>query len=92
MIEELLPKAIKLTLEKGPSTSLLQRHLHLGYNTASKLMDRMSELGVVGPHNGAKPRELLIKKLPEKSAIFDKIKIFGPQSLNTLERIVLNMK
>ena len=39
---------------------MLQRKLSLGYNRAAKLIDEMEELGVVGPANGSKPREVLI--------------------------------
>ncbi len=45
--------------QKG-SASLIQRKLSLGYNRAAKLMDQMEELGIVGPPNGAKPRDVLI--------------------------------
>lgn len=45
--------------QKG-SASLIQRKLSLGYNRAAKLLDEMEELGIVGPPNGAKPRDVLI--------------------------------
>ncbi len=44
------------------STSLLQRRLNLGYGRAAKIIDRMEEMGFVGPADGNKPRKLLITK------------------------------
>ncbi|MBX7157745.1 MAG: DNA translocase FtsK [Verrucomicrobiae bacterium] len=46
--------------EKKASTSLLQRRLRLGYTRAARIMDMMERRGIVGPENGAKPRELLV--------------------------------
>jgi len=43
------------------SASLLQRRLRLGYARAARLIDTLEEKGVVGPGEGAKPREILIK-------------------------------
>ncbi|GAH36274.1 unnamed protein product, partial [marine sediment metagenome] len=43
------------------SASLLQRRLRLGYARAARLIDMLEEKGVVGPGEGAKPREILIK-------------------------------
>ena len=42
------------------SASLLQRRLELGYARAAKLLDQLSAAGVIGPQEGAKPREVLI--------------------------------
>ena len=44
------------------STSLLQRRLEIGYGRAAKIIDRMEEMGFVGPAEGTKPRKLLITK------------------------------
>ncbi len=43
------------------SASLLQRKYHLGYNRAARIVDLLEERGIVGPVNGSKPREVLIK-------------------------------
>jgi S-DNA-T family DNA segregation ATPase FtsK/SpoIIIE len=43
------------------STSLLQRRMKLGYNRAGRLMDQLEIAGIVGPAQGSKPREVLIK-------------------------------
>ena len=41
------------------STSMLQRRLRIGYNRAARIMELMEEKGIVGPENGAQPREIL---------------------------------
>jgi S-DNA-T family DNA segregation ATPase FtsK/SpoIIIE len=43
------------------STSLLQRRMKLGYNRAGRLMDQLEASGVVGPNQGSKVRDVLIK-------------------------------
>ena len=42
------------------STSLLQRKLSLGYSRASRIVDKLEKLGIVGPFEGSKPRKVLI--------------------------------
>lgn len=48
--------------QQKASASLLQRRFRLGYNRAARCMDLLEERGVIGPSNGSKPREVLIKK------------------------------
>jgi S-DNA-T family DNA segregation ATPase FtsK/SpoIIIE len=57
----LLEQAIRITVQhqKG-SSSFLQRRLNIGFNKAAQLVEEMESLGVVGPQNGSKPREVLI--------------------------------
>jgi S-DNA-T family DNA segregation ATPase FtsK/SpoIIIE len=59
--EEILDKCIEVILaERKASTSFLQRRLRLGYTRAARMMDILEERGIVGPGDGAKPREILI--------------------------------
>ncbi len=61
--DELLPAAVDVILETGQaSVSLLQRRLKLGYARAARIVDEMEERGIVGPLEGAKPRQLLITR------------------------------
>jgi S-DNA-T family DNA segregation ATPase FtsK/SpoIIIE len=43
------------------STSLIQRRMKLGYNRAGRLMDQLEQAGIVGPNQGSKPRDVLVK-------------------------------
>lgn len=61
--DELYEEAKELAIKKGTvSTSALQRSLGIGYSRAAKLMDILEEHGVIGPGNGSKPREVLVKE------------------------------
>ena len=58
--EELLPDAVEvLRSTKRASTSMLQRRLRIGYNRAARIMEILEARGIVGPENGAQPREIL---------------------------------
>lgn len=43
------------------SASLIQRKFRLGYNRAARIIDLLEERGIIGPQNGSKPREVLVK-------------------------------
>ncbi len=59
--EELLEKCIQVIIQENiASTSRLQRRLKLGYTRAARMMDILEKRGLVGPGEGAKPREILI--------------------------------
>lgn len=59
--DELLEKAMEVVVTtQQASVSMLQRRLRVGYSRAARIMDMMEERGVVGPHEGAKPRAILI--------------------------------
>ena len=61
--DELYPDAYDVVVKaKKASASLLQRRLRVGYARAARLLDILEEKGVVGPVNGAKPREVFIKE------------------------------
>lgn len=58
--DALINDAIKIVREsKKASTSLLQRRLRIGYSRAARIIDVLEQKGIVGPADGAKPREVL---------------------------------
>lgn len=58
---ELLKKTLEVIFqEQKASTSMIQRRLRIGYNTAARLIDVLEGAGVIGPADGARPRELLV--------------------------------
>lgn len=58
--------AVRVVVEhKKASTSYLQRRLRIGYSRAARLIETMEEQGIVGPADGARPREVLITNLDE---------------------------
>lgn len=60
--DSLFEDAAKLIVQNQiGSTSLLQRRMKLGYNRAGRLMDQLEIAGIVGPSQGSKPRDVLIK-------------------------------
>ncbi len=65
--EEMLNEAIRVVAEaKKASASLLQRRLKLGYARAARLLDIMESLDLIGPGEGAKPREVNLEKIEER--------------------------
>lgn len=61
--DELFEAAKEIIVKAGKaSTSMLQRRLSIGYGRAAKILDMLEEAGVIGPANGAKPREVLISQ------------------------------
>ncbi|MDD7417000.1 MAG: DNA translocase FtsK, partial [Spirochaetales bacterium] len=58
--DPLYNQALEIVIQAGKaSASYLQRRLKIGYNRAARLVEEMEERGIVGPANGAKPRELI---------------------------------
>lgn len=61
--DDKLDEAIDIVFSNGgASTSLLQRKINVGYGRAARLIDMMEQMGIVGPQDGKKPRELLMSK------------------------------
>ena len=53
---------VEFAIQHGQiSASLIQRRFHYGFNRAANMMDLLEERGIVGPQNGSKPREVLVK-------------------------------
>lgn len=60
-VDAKMDEAIQCVIEAGQaSTSLIQRRLKVGYARAGRMIDDMEQLGVVGPHQGSKPRDVLM--------------------------------
>lgn len=63
--DPLLEEAIQIAIDAGRvSTSYLQRRMKIGYSRAARMLDLLEEMGVVGPADGAKPREVLVTSWP----------------------------
>lgn len=61
-------EVVKFALDTGKvSASLLQRRFRLGYNRAARIIDLLEERGIIGPQNGSKPREVLVKLKDENA-------------------------
>jgi len=61
-IDSMFADAARVVVNSGHgSTSLLQRKLKLGYNRAGRIMDQLERVGIVGPFEGSKAREVRIK-------------------------------
>ena len=60
--DERYDDAVALITKTGQaSISMIQRHLRIGYNRAARIIETMEKEGIVGPSDGAKPREVLVK-------------------------------
>ena len=58
--DPLMERAIEIVTQAGrASASYLQRRLKIGYNRAARMVEEMEHLGIVGPQNGSKPRDVL---------------------------------
>lgn len=64
--DEFFEEAIKVVCQfDRASASLLQRRLAIGYNRAARIIDQLEAAGIIGPGEGAKPRDVLIKNAEE---------------------------
>ena len=62
--DEKYDDAVAFVAETGQaSISLIQRRFRIGYNRAARIIEKMEEEGVVGPSDGVKPREVLVKRI-----------------------------
>ncbi|MCW5923166.1 MAG: DNA translocase FtsK [Saprospiraceae bacterium] len=65
-MDDMLEDAARLVVEtQHGSTSMIQRRMKLGYNRAGRIMDQLEALGIVGPAEGSKPREVLYYSVDE---------------------------
>ncbi|MBP7102460.1 MAG: DNA translocase FtsK [Bacteroidales bacterium] len=74
-IDAMFAEAARVVVNSGHgSTSLLQRKLKLGYNRAGRIMDQLERVGIVGPFEGSKAREVRIK---DPMTLEEKLKEIG---------------
>jgi S-DNA-T family DNA segregation ATPase FtsK/SpoIIIE len=67
--DDMYKDAVRVVVEsRKASTSLLQRRLRVGYARAARIIEEMEEQGIIGPADGARPREVLITSLDDLSS------------------------
>ena len=70
--DPLFNDAVKFVVQdEQASISFLQRKLKVGYSRAARIVDQMEEVGIIGPHEGSKPRKLLMEVEDIKKMIGD---------------------
>ncbi len=74
-LDDMFEEAAKVVVgNQHGSTSMIQRKMQLGYNRAGRIMDQMEKLGIVGPAQGSKPREVLFYSLEELERFMETLK------------------
>lgn len=64
--DDMYRDAVRVVIDSGKaSASLLQRRLRVGYARAARLMEQMEEQGLIGPADGARPRDVLVSSLDD---------------------------
>ena len=74
-LDELFEDAARLIVQnQHGSTSMIQRRLKLGYNRAGRIVDQLEAMGIVGPSEGSKAREVLVFDVMELERYLEQIK------------------
>ena len=77
-LDDMFEDAARLIIsQQHGSTSMIQRRLKLGYNRAGRIVDQMEQLGLVGPSQGSKPREVLVYDEQELTRFIDNLRNKG---------------
>jgi S-DNA-T family DNA segregation ATPase FtsK/SpoIIIE len=64
--DQQLEEVIRLVCQfNTASASFLQRKMSIGYSRAARILDQLEEMGIVGPAEGSKPREVLVRNAEE---------------------------
>jgi len=67
--DDMFNDAVRVVIDmRKASTSLLQRKLRVGYSRAARIIEEMEEQGIIGPADGARPREVLITSMADLDA------------------------
>ena len=70
--DDMFRDAVQVVLQsRKASTSLLQRKLRVGYARAARIIEEMEEQGIIGPADGARPRDVLISSIDDLSSDSD---------------------
>jgi S-DNA-T family DNA segregation ATPase FtsK/SpoIIIE len=73
--DKMFDEAAKLIVQfQQGSASFLQRKLKLGYNRAGRLVDQLEAAGFIGPFEGSKAREVLVKDMEHMQEILQKLR------------------
>ena len=68
--DQLFRRAVQVVAEsQKASTSYVQRQLRVGFTRAARLVDTMERIGIVGPPDGSKPRDILVDDETAKSLL-----------------------
>jgi len=77
-LDDMFEDAARLIIQQQHgSTSMIQRRLKLGYNRAGRIVDQLEQLGIVGPSQGSKPREVLVYDERELTKFIDDLRNRG---------------
>lgn len=77
-LDDMFEDAARLIIQQQHgSTSMIQRRLKLGYNRAGRIVDQLEQLGIVGPAQGSKPREVLVYDEQELIRFIDDLRNGG---------------
>lgn len=83
--DPLFNEAVELVVvSKKASASMLQTKLSIGFARAARIIEHMEQKGIIGPANGQKPREILVKDIPSKDSRYDD---FDPQPIKSFDSL-----
>ncbi len=74
-LDDMFEDAARLVIQnQHGSTSMIQRRLKLGYNRAGRIMDQLESVGIVGPAEGSKPRDVLLYTETDLDGLIQRIR------------------
>ncbi len=75
-LDDMFEDAARLVIQnQHGSTSMIQRRLKLGYNRAGRIMDQLESVGIVGPAEGSKPRDVLLYTEADLDGLIQRIRV-----------------